>query len=357
MPYGTLSSLDTLAAVQNTTVANYGIDAAYAAIAQALEAHNRITTEMISDLVEPTTDNLRSYGGGDSGRQMQELDQWGAPDVQKTSAGIDVGFPLRIYGDALGWTDTWMRTHSPADLAAQVQDMFTGDSRNIQTQIKRALYYPTNVTFKDRLVRNITLPLKALLNADSAAIPGGPNGETFDGATHTHYLANATFTEAVLLNLVATVLEHRLEGEIRLYINATDETTVRGFTTNFKPYVDPRVLVQQSNAAYGAAALDLTNPNNRRIGVFGAAEVWVKPWVIASYPVVVRIGPAKPLAMRVREAPGGGSAGLGDLRLVATHGHHPLYADMYGREFGISVWNRDVAAVADMAHGSYTSPV
>src|SRR6476469_8579681 len=122
--FGTLSVLDTLAAIQNTTVAIYGVNNAYEAISMALDAHNRLVNDMLTDLVEITTDNLRSYGGGTSGRRMQELDEWGAPDTQKTTAGIDVGFPLRIYGDALGWTDTWMQAHSPADLAAQVNDMF-----------------------------------------------------------------------------------------------------------------------------------------------------------------------------------------------------------------------------------------
>ncbi len=357
--FGTLGALDTLAAVHNITVAQYGLDNAYEAIRLTLDAHNDLTAEMLSDIVEVTTDNLRSYGGGSSGRRMQELDEWGRADTQKTGAGIDVGFPLRIYADAIGWTYTWMQIHSPADLAAQVNDMLTGDLLSLQGNITRALYYPTNTSFKDRLERNVTLPLKALLNADGEAIPPGPNGEAFNAATHTHYLFNATFTNAAALAQIVHVQEHRKDGKIEYWIAAADEATVRGFA-DFKPYVDARVLIQNSNAAYANGPLDLTNPGNRAIGVLGAAEVWVKPYVLASYPIAIRTqAGAKPLAMRVRGAPGGGSAGLERLRLVNTHDHHPLYANEYGREYGISVWNRDMAAISEMndANSAYTSPV
>lgn len=357
--YGTLGALDTLAAVQNTTVALYGIDNAYQAIQTTLDAHNILVDEMLRDLVEVTTDNFRNYGGGTSGRRMQELDEWGAPDTQKTGAGVNVGFPLRIYGDALGWTQTWMEIHSPADMAAQVNDMLTGDLLTLESAITRPLYYPTNVTFLDRLERNVSLPLKALLNADSAAIPPGPNGEAYNAATHTHYLWSTTFTEAAALAQIAHVQEHRTLGQIQYWINSADEATVRAFT-GFKPYVDSRILVQNSNAAYAAGPLDMTNVGNRAIGVLGAAEVWVKPYALASYPIAIRLmAGAKPLAMRVRGAPGGGSAGLDRLRLVTTHNHHPLYASMYGREYGIAVWNRDMAAISEMndADSAYTSPV
>jgi hypothetical protein len=101
--YGTISSLDTLATSQ-ATVYDYGENNAYQAVQDAFDAYNAVTREMLGDLVEFTTDNVRSYGSGADVGEMEELDQFGSPDAQKLIAGVDVGFPLRAYGRALQLT-------------------------------------------------------------------------------------------------------------------------------------------------------------------------------------------------------------------------------------------------------------
>lgn len=345
--FGTNTTLDTLAASQQT-VAQFGEDRAFDAIEAGFQAHNAIVRELLTDLVELTTDRQRRYGGSDT-MEMQDLDQFGTPLAQKITAGTTVGFPLRKAGGSLQWTRTALEVMPATQIAANVNAMMAADMRRIQRDIKRALYTPTNASFVDVLVDNVTLAVKALVNADGAGIPTGPSGEEFPGATHTHYLAVAAPAAANSKALVNTVIEHHAQGMPRLYIAQADEATVRGFA-GFQPYMDPRVILG-SGSSRGDAALNVLNINNRAIGVFEGAEVFVKPWAIANFQVAHQSGlGTRPLVMRTR----GGD--FGDLRLVYEDELHPLRARVYEREFGIGVWTRTAAAVLQTNNAAYTAP-
>lgn len=347
--FGTLSTLDTLAAIRQSVV-EYGEDRAWDSISVALAAHNAQVNEMLGDLVERTTDVRRSYGAGDT-KTMQEFDQWGQGDAQKVTAGVNVDFPLRRFGDSLQWTAQWMRSNTTAQLAAEVAAIMDADRRNFQTQVKRALFTPTNATFVDKLgyPANVSLSVRALVNADSTGIPVGPNGEAFNAATHTHYLATASLVAANLAALILTIQEHYNTGVPVVTISATDEAAVRALT-GFVPAVDPR-LIQATSVTRPETGLDLANLYNRFIGYFGAAEIWVKPWAIAGYLVAYMRGQPPPLAMRVPTF-----AGLDELQLMAEDERHPLRARSYERQFGIGVWNRTAAAVLYTGAGTYAAP-
>jgi hypothetical protein len=222
-------------------------------------------------------------------------------------------------------------------------------------EIKRAIFTPTNYTFNDVLVDNVQLAVKALANADGASIPLGPNGETFNGGTHTHYLytAAASLAAADVSGLVSTVREHTNTGTIQVWINAAQETAMRGLTG----FVGHIFAWQRPGGGATTATTDqslqVSNPNDRSIGYFGEAEVFVKPWIPAGYLAAVNVGAAEaPLLMRTRD-------GQGDLALVYEDDNHPLRARAYEREFGMAVWNRvGVAAlfVDAGSGGSYVSP-
>src|SRR5436190_1473281 len=238
--YGTFTTLDTLATLNNTTVAQIGEDTAFAAIDAALAAHNAIMQDLMSSLVDTTTDRLRRYGGP-ANMVMDEMDELGTPDAQKVPAGSNVGFPLRLYGGSLQWTRKAFQNMMASEFAAQVTAMMDADKNVVIRQVKRAIYTPTNVTFADRLIDGVSLPVKALVNADSAPIPLGPNGEVFNAATHTHYLFSAAFVAANLSSLISTVTEHYGSGNIIVCINQADEAAVRAFT-GFVAYIDPRLM-------------------------------------------------------------------------------------------------------------------
>ncbi len=362
MAYGTLQTLDTLASLRAASgnVAEIGEDVAFASIEAALAAHNQLLPESLTGFVDQTTDRLRRYGGPDQ-MVMEELDEYGTAGTQKIAAGATLGFPLKFFGGALQWTRLFFQNATGAELAAQVDAMMDADIKNMHKQLKLALFTPTNSTFEDRRVDHVNLPLKALVNADSAPIPIAPDGTTFNAASHTHYFgATAAWSGATSLQmstdltaLTTTVIEHFLSGGIQLLINPAQEANVRAITTGpvvFFPYYDSR-LVPSVNQTNAMADLDVMNITNRAIGVFGASEVWVKPWVPPNYVIAVLVGsPQKALVMRTR------NAGSGDLQLLFDNEIFPLRSRSYGREFGFGVWNRVAGAVLYTGGTTYTAP-
>jgi hypothetical protein len=348
MALGTLVTLDTLAASQQT-IAEIGEDRAFDAINSALQAHNSIMNELTSGLAEATTDRQRRYGGDDN-MTMDEVDEFGRGDAQKISAGVTVGFPLRLFDLSVQWSRKYFQNATGAELAAQFTAAQKAHRKRVIREIKRVIFTPTNTNnWVDRLVDTVQLNLKALVNADSAAIPAGPNGETFDGATHTHYLGTASLAAADVIALLETVREHYNSGQQMLYINRAQETAIRGFTANFTAYLDARIIGQtDENQARGT--LNPSNLYNRAIGVFDGAEVWVKPWVPANYMFTWIDGVPKPLVKRERRA------GSGNLVIAAEDEAYPLRARTLEAEFGFGVWNRTNGAALRTNNATYAAP-
>ena len=338
-----------LLANRQTTAAQFGLDTINDVLQADLQAHNAIVDQAMSEMADMTSDRLR-LSGSSAGGDMVEADEYGAAPTQRSAPGSTVGFPLRLYQYALGWTRKWLETHTPADMAVAQLGAEKAHLRGIQRAIKRAIYPSANYTFLDRLVApQVELGVKRFANADGAAIPDGPNGESYDASTHTHYLANATLTAAALLSLVNTVLEHGISagGKIILAISATDRTAVEALS-GFKAYPDPRVSFVATDV--NRQTIDVTRLDNLAIGTFGAAEVWVKPWAIANYAVAYEAGGAqKPLVMRTR-------SGSSDLQIAAEIADYPLQAKYMEAEFGVGVWNRTAGGVLYFAGGSYTDP-
>lgn len=351
MAYGTSSTTDTLAwlRAQSALVVDIGEDRVFQAIDALREAHNNLVREAMTDFVEVTTDQLRRYGGPDT-MVMDELSEFGTPDAQKISAGTTVGFPLRKYGLAWQGTLNYFKVATGQEVAEQFVAAQDADLQAIRREIRRAIFTPTNSTFVDRLVAGVSLPVKALVNADSAALPVGPNGETFNAATHTHYLATASLAAADLIALIETVIEHYANGQAIVFINRAQEAAVRALT-GFVGYLDSRII-PATTANVGRGALDPNMIYNRAIGIFNGAEIWVKPWVPSSYMFAYLNGVPKPLCMRTRNE----RAGSGDLVLEFEDEEHPLRARVMAREFGFGVWSRTNGAVLYTGGGSYTAP-
>lgn len=349
MPYGTLQITDTLAS-QRTLIASFGEDNAFRAIADYLAAWNRIVDEMIMELAEPTTDRLRRYGGV-ANVTMIRGDEFSRPEAQKISAGVNIGIPLEMYQSGLQWTRKYFQMHTVAELEAQVNAVRQADEARIMLEIQRALFTPTNNTsYVDYLVdasSQITLPIRALLNGDGTAIPADPWGNTF-ATNHTHYVGTSSFVAGDLTALITLVQEHYNQGGIRIYINQAQEATVRAFT-GFQALYDGR-LTLANTLTYASGSLDIMNVYNRQIGIFGAAEVWVKPWVTSGYVFAFNPNQRKPLAWR--NQPGIPTG----LQLVSDDEDYPLRAQMFERTYGVAVQERANGAVLDTAHSSYTAP-
>jgi len=341
-----------LLAARFTSVAAFGMNTIEQVLLADLAAHNTIVMELVSDMCEPTTDRQRIYGTSASG-DMTEVDEYGKSPTKKAVTGATVGFPLKLFQFNVGWTAKWMQTKTPADMAVAVLAAEKAHLRELQRQVKKALYLSANYTHLDHLVDNVSLAVKRLVNGDSAEIPEGPNGETFDGASHSHYNFAASLNATDLTTLINDVIEHGHGGAVRVAINKADETAVRALS-GFVPYPDPRLIVPVYSASgVPGQKLDISRLDNRAIGIFGGAEVWVKSWALANYPFCWDAsGSQKPLAFRQRDA-----AAIQGLRIAANFEEFPLYAQFMEAEFGIGVWTRTNGAVYYTGNGSsYTDP-
>jgi hypothetical protein len=351
LAYGTLSTLDTLR-TNFQTVAEYGEDRAYDDFSNLLAAHNALWTEIASDIVDFTTDRQRRYGSGIA-MVMEEVDEFGSPHAQRVRAGSNVGFPLKLYQAGLQWTRKNFQTMTVSEFAAQVDAMFAGDRARLIMEVKKALFSSTNYTTNDPLVDNLgsglELAVKRLVNADSAEIPIGPNGVTFDAASHTHYLYGAAFNTTTLDALIKTVAEHYASGTPVVYINQAQAATATGLS-GFTKYLDGRLMPADNVTRARSGSLKPVDLYNRALGIYDTAEVWVKPWVPANYQLCFIKEQPKPLCLRTR-VPGAG------LELVSESESHPLRARIYEREFGVGVWNRTNGAITYSNSGSaYSDP-
>lgn len=346
--------VDDLLRVNSLSVIEYGEDRTWDGIRTLLQAHEELLQDKMSLLMDgPTTDRRRRYGGAVK-MTMGEVDEYGTADAQKVTAGSNVDFPLKKYQRSLQWTYQYLRKATPADLVGQAQAIMDADVSNFDLAIRTALFNPTNYAFDDRLTDNVALAVKALVNADSAPIPVGPDGTQFDAATHTHYLGTASLVAADVQGLITTVAQHYRTGSTVVYINAAQEAAVRAMTGagEFLPY-------QLANVIYGsgttiAQGTIVTNQTyNRAIGIFGtqSAQVWVKPWVPAGYMAAIQTGVPKPLVWR---RPDDNESAT--LHLVYENELHPLRAKTMEREFGIGVWERTAAAVLRTANATYAAP-
>jgi hypothetical protein len=344
MGFGTMTTFDSLAA-SNATILTFGEANAFDAIEAALTVHNRILQEQVADLVEVTNERQRVYGTNASIRG-EKVDQFGTVDAQKVTAGQTVYFPLDKTQYSVQWTRDALEIYTAAEVAAQTTAIMDGDVADLQLELKRAIFVPTNRTVIDRFVDHTALYVKAFLNADGTDIPIGPAAQAFDGATHTHYLADGTTDTDTIKDLVNTVVEHYSRGAAIIYINRAQEGMMRGFT-DFVPYLDARLLASDSVTRARSGTLDEIQLYNRSIGVIHGAEVWIKPWIPAGYMYCWIVGAPKPLVMRQRR-PG--------LRLNFDNEMYPLRARNMEREFGFGVWNRTNGAVLYTGGNTYTAP-
>lgn len=351
--------INTLLDVENQSVLDYGIENVQRAIAAELQAHNTQMVEMISALAMVTTDRADTYGGS-TGGELQEVNEYSRAPTQKVSGNPKVHYPLRKYQFNLGWTYNWFRLHSPYDMARAVLNAQMAHRKGVVREIKKAFFLSSNFTFRDFLVDNYDLPVKRLVNADSAIIPAGPNGEVFDGSSHTHYdaidwsSATAQQKEDAVKALVNDVIEHG-HGERPIVVIARGDESNIDDIADFEPYKPVQIIPGTQND-HARGTLQTGNLYNRAIGVLksSGAEVWVKPWGIANYLLCTDLGTEsgeKPLAFRQREQ----SAAQG-LQIVAMIEAHPLTAEYMEAEFGFGAKTRTNGAVLYIGGGTYTDP-
>ena len=340
-----------LASTNPITNGSLTFDEVVTALDSYVAAYNTIMRDQLDSLCSTRTGvagRIGVYGGSAAG-SMTEVDEYGRAPTQRAAAVAQVGFPFKKYQYNVGWTKEWQKRKSAADFARSVQGAQAGHRLRVSAEVKKALFLSANFDFGDHLIDNATVAVKRLVNADGATIPNGPNGETFNGSTHTHYLGSATLTTAAVDGAITHLIEHGHGARVRIYINQTNETAFRALT-GFVAYVDPRLMLG-TQANQPAIRLDISTTDNRAIGIYGAAEVWTKPWIPANYLLVFDAGsPNKTLGLR--EDPQGSL----DLTRAAQFEDHPLLVDFYESYFGFGVLTRTNGVVLYFANATYADP-
>lgn len=345
---GTMTLAD-LRANRFQSVAAFGLDTITEVFQRDLAVHNGLVAGMLGQYCSLTADRQRIYGTSGN-TDMIQADEFSRAPTQKVLTGQTLGFPFRKFAYAVGWTFDSLNVRTVGEVADQLAAAKKAHLKMVQRRFKRALYTPTNSTFFDELVLpQLNLDVKAFLNADGADIPEGPNGEAFDGSTHTHYTAEASLTAAGLKASIATVIEHGHGGQLVTVIAASNEATVKALS-GFTPLEDPRLILGTNDDA-ADRRLDITRVNDRLIGYFEQSLVVTKPWAIAGYAVTADLAdPIKPLVCRTRD--GGAPA----MRMVATMPNFPLLCEQMAAEFDFGVQNRSNGAVHQFTNGTYQTP-
>lgn len=362
MRYGTYSLLDTLATKDSQSVWDYGLDRMWDNIRDLNEVHNEQVAEMFTLFMSRNQSRIDRYGNDVAEGEFIQVAEDGVTDAQITEvAGYDIGYPLRDYEFKTQWTKRYLQRATPAQLTEKVVAMQNADVRRIKLDMLFALHHGANYSFMDALVDKVTLPVKALLNADGQSIPRDEFGTAFNGATHTHYLgrAGAAVAAVDIQAGVNTVAEHALaeNAEVTIVINNAQAPTITAMTANFDPLAPPLLAPGPGSSEVIVAGGAKTNPyqtKNRLLGVWdGYVYIWVKPWALPGYIYFILTGGGdgqKILRMREDEL-----ADYRGLRQVENDGY-PLGFQGWAREFGIGVQNRAGAAILYTGGNTYVEP-
>lgn len=297
---------------------------------------------------------LYKLGGVDEG---QEIGPDGRPLETRPTGQVDVAFPLKRIGWALGWNYETQAYMTVADLERNVAAQQGGNAKRHMREQFRALFGNANYTVTDP--RHGSLTVRRLANTDGTTYPPAFNADA--EADDNHYLVSGYAAAAISATnnpfaaLKAEIVEHFTSATaVVAIVNAAQRAEIM---TDLPNFVDaPTAGVQVGSATTTAAALDGVNVPGSFLGVDGDSGVFVyvddSGRVPANYVYAQAVGVPEPLLRRVPEA-----AALQGFKLEADEAHYPLFKRSYVDRFGYGVANRLSAAIMFLDAGStWTTP-
>jgi hypothetical protein len=311
-PYGALELIDCL---KDDIITDFGEHKTYPQICDALDKHNKVVKDVISDLHIVTPEN---YVNNDPYHNY---------------------VPTQENDIVLNWDKKWLQEHKISELVTSLIGMEIEDVKNILKSVRKVVFNPyIKVDPKNKL------QFKTFLNGDGRKIRQFENTKFPD--YHSHFSSCSDFKPEIIKTVLNNVKEHGVKGQLRIYINRVQESPIWGMTYDFWPYMpstNPRYDINFGYYNSGA--------NSRAIGHFDGAEVWVKAWIPKNYMVVLDTGnkKEKPLAFCYSNEEGM------DIKFVDFDETHPLRIKKARRNFGIGVANPEMMAIHYIGD-SYTVP-
>lgn len=346
--------LEDLLAQRFTNASQFGWDNLNDSIQARLEWLNGQVNEQISLLAEVSEDSRRVWGG-DADFSMVEVDEFGISQTQKAVNGVEMAFPLRKFSVSTGMTADFMRRATVAEVANMALGIQTAYLERMQNELSFGVYNDDNYNFVDKFGDGTTLAVKAFLNADSAVIPSAPDGTSFDGATHKHFVGTvgAALAYTDIDTLIANVVEHGFTKGIALFIPAALVATLENLASTKFVKLTSALLVPSSAAVSTVGRIDPeADLNNVLVGYWdGRVPVYTRSWTKANLVTCIATGAAeKPLVLRTDKYVKG-------LQMMPEFGMHPLSAKTWEAYVGFGAYNRASVAVLDTAHQTnYTEP-
>ncbi len=278
--FGIYDNLDT--EIARMPVMSYGEDRVYEQLIEDLAIYNRVNAQLDEAYCAHGTDLLDGAGAVTIG-VMQELDAEGVADPQKGQAPANIGWPLRKFGHGTGFTAAFLKRAAMKDIDSALRNAQLAHQATWKLALRTALFYPTHTTWRDQhgASPTLSLPGKASYNADGFPVAIGPEGQTFNADTHTHYayVDSTTLTEALVSSCVDNLREHNGMGElVQISIpTGAAETAMRTFV-GFERLQYPGVITSIAETR-AIGTLSMATTTNRLIGMWNGCEVWVREWV------------------------------------------------------------------------------
>ncbi len=355
MATGTYITTDLLSArFPNTS----GFSGNYQAIQEQLQVDLRQWSQQITDvysaLVDLTTEKVDVSGATDRVVGIR-ADEYARGETKRSIPGTSVAFPLNKYIYAVGWTEDFFEESTLTDLEQSVVAVANAHKRRLRYDLQVALYTATNrssVPDEFGSNPNLLLNIKALYNADGTVPPENPNSGALFAGTHQHYTASATFAASnIKANVVDNIREHSVASNIMLAIHKDDASNFEGLaaTDGWTPAATEGVGEQPRDTQ--SIMLDESQNDNRFIGRFNGAQVWVKPWAIQNYCAGMDLSGNKALKMRQKER-----TDLQGLRMVGEFKYTPHVNQIFQAKFGFGVAQRGAAAVHQFSNATYQLP-
>ena len=229
-----------------TRVDKVGVPRIFTAIQATADEHNRVTTALMSSLVERTTVAQEQYELP-AGGTLQPLDEWGNPIPVKHSGSYQVGYPIQGGGTAWGTNRVSAAHLTVSETNRQVVEAQTKDADWMRRHIMAALLDKTAWTYNDEIgpdgkagLGDITI--MPLANGDTVTYlrKGGAN------TTDNHYLGQADAIDDSHNPFPAIydeLMEHPSNsGPVVVYVATTLTTSIEGLA-NFVPVSDPDIRI------------------------------------------------------------------------------------------------------------------
>lgn len=349
-------TLDDLYAKRATSVVDLGLDNVLNSV---LAYGNFLVTdvnEQLADFTEETV-NAREFWGGVGRMSFNKVGEFGKSDTQKDIKDQEVQFPIDKLSAAWGVSNEFWKRAKGAEVRKLMIDMDNAYNQRIRDEIKRCIFQSTSRQWQNSIYPQdgVLTKVQPFLNADGNTIPDAPNGTTFVGASHQHYLGVTGATVAVVdVNyLIGHVREHFPAGvQVRLYVDPAMPATLAALSSTpfiYNQYVN---VVGKTTADMGSAVtLDGSNRDNAFVGVWDGSQVHTRSWVPAGYiAAIAMIAADKPVKRRVDPA----FQGMLTDGLI-TDGR--ITAQEFYTYMGFAVYNRAAGAVLDTTHqATYSDP-